>query len=242
MSFFNGLFGRGGGRQASAPAQPKAPNADETIKNMKGTQEMLEKKKSILEAKIAGETQNALRLKSLMQKNPRKKNEALMCIKRKKMFEKEYVMLDNQIVNLDQTIFAMERAITNEAVVTATRNANSVMSSAIGQTDVNDVEELYDDIQSNMEDLDEIANVLGQDLNIGGEQLDEDDLMNELNEIGEEADADAFNDFSDNMLGPAPGGVVQQPNLDMPPVPFDMPAVPAEEEDPFADLQSAMAI
>ena len=31
--------------------------------------------------------------------------------------------------------------------------------------------------------------------------------MNELNEIGEEADADAFNDFSDNMLGPAPGSI-----------------------------------
>ena len=76
MGFMDNLFGK-----PAAPAAPAArgPTANDTIMNMKNTQEMLKKKQAVLEAKIETETKNAQRLAQLMKTNPRKKNGANPC-------------------------------------------------------------------------------------------------------------------------------------------------------------------
>merc|ERR1719478_1764705 len=72
--FLGSLFGSSA---KPAPA-PKVQTANDSIKNMKSTQDLLRKKQQVLEAKIQGETENAARLAKLMKTNPRKKSEALM--------------------------------------------------------------------------------------------------------------------------------------------------------------------
>jgi len=69
--FLGSLFGKPA--KAAAPA-PRATTANDSIMNMKNTQEMLKKKQAVLEAKIDTEAQNAKRLAALMKTNPRKKN------------------------------------------------------------------------------------------------------------------------------------------------------------------------
>jgi len=69
--FLGSLFGKPA--KAAAPA-PRATTANDSIMNMKNTQEMLKKKQAVLEAKIDAETKNAQRLAQLMKTNPRKKN------------------------------------------------------------------------------------------------------------------------------------------------------------------------
>merc|ERR1711988_1853799 len=115
-------------------AVARAPTADDTIRNMKSTQEMLKKKQSVLEAKISSEADNAKRLASLMKTNPRKKNEAMMHLKRKKMYETQFNQLDNQILNLDQTIFAMEKSMLNETIINSQKEANRVLKQQLATT------------------------------------------------------------------------------------------------------------
>ncbi len=75
MSFFRGLFGGGNSSKPAAPAPSRQPQTspDDTIKNMKNTKELLEKKQALLEVKIEEEKKHAARLAPLAKKNPTKK-------------------------------------------------------------------------------------------------------------------------------------------------------------------------
>jgi len=242
MSFFNGLFGK-----TKAPP-PRAPTADDTIKNMKSTQEMLKKKQAVLEAKINGEADNAKRLAAMMKTNPRKKNEAMMHLKRKKMMETHYTQLDNQILNLDQTIFAMEKAILNQSLINSQKEANRVLKQQIGQMgDAADVEDILADLDENVDEINQIGEVLAQDMSFGND-IDDDELMNELDGLAAEATHDAVTDYSAGLLGPDPGAGLQLPDLPqinpVAPMPTVPTHVPAQEEDEaaFAGLESMMNI
>merc|ERR1711998_708335 len=199
MSFFNGLFGK-----TKAPP-PRAPTADDTIKNMKSTQEMLKKKQAVLEAKINGEADNAKRLAAMMKNNPRKKNEAMMALKRKKMMETQYTQLDNQILNLDQTIFAMEKAILNQSLINSQKEANRVLKQQIGQMgDAADAEDILADLDENVDEINQIGETLGQQMSFG-QEIDEDELLEELEAFEAEAGEEEFVNYQDRVLGPAPG-------------------------------------
>lgn len=56
-----------------------------------------------------------------------------MCLKRKKMMENQYNQLDSQILNLDQTMFAMEKAILNQQIISAQSGAARVLKDQIKQ-------------------------------------------------------------------------------------------------------------
>jgi len=247
MSFFNGLFGSKKSGGTSAPARSAAPTADDTIKNMKGTQELLRKKQALLEAKITGEAENAKKLAALMKKNPRKKNEVMMCLKRKKMMENQYNQLDSQILNLEQTMFAMEKAILNQQIISAQSGAARVLKDQIKQVgDATDVEDMLADLDENVQEIDEIGNVLAQDLSFGND-MDEDELAAELSALEGDVDAEAADAFAAQLLGPAPGmPAAFNPVPDMPDVPISMPQVPqaqlADDDDAFAQLEADMMI
>ena len=75
----------------------------------------------------------------------------------------------------------------------------------------------------------------------------QDELMDELMGLGNEADANAANAWEADLTGPdQPVKVPSQPLPTMPTAPLHMPVAPthepAAEEDPFADLEASMAI
>merc|ERR1712146_455458 len=160
---------------------------------------MLKKKQAVLEAKIQGENDNAKRLAAMMKNNPRK-NEAMMALKRKKMMETQYTQLDNQILNLDQTIFAMEKAILNQTLINSQKDANRVLKQQIGQMgDAADVEDILADLDENVDEINQIGEVLAQDMSFG-QEMDDDELLNELEGLSEEANMNDVSDYSANLL------------------------------------------
>merc|ERR1712100_160205 len=243
MGFMDNLFGK-----PAAPAAPAArgPTANDTIMNMKNTQEMLKKKQAVLEAKIETETKNAQRLAQLMKTNSRKKNEALSHLKKKKMYEQQFNQLDGQILNLDQTIFALEKSEINKTIIESQRNANQALARQVAEMgDVVDVEDMMADLDENMNEVNEVGDILSQPQFDNG--VDEDELMDELMGLGNEADANAANAWEADLMGPGqPVQVPSQPLPTMPTALLHMPVAPTHEpvaeEDPFADLEASMAI
>jgi len=53
--------------------------------------------------------------------------EALSCLKRKKLLESQFDQLDGQIFNLEQNIFALDKAVTNKTMIEATVAAKGAL-------------------------------------------------------------------------------------------------------------------
>merc|ERR1712070_514825 len=148
---------------------------------------------------------------------------------RKKMYETQFNQLDNQILNLDQTI------------INSQKEANRVLKQQMGTTgDATEVEDVLADLDENVDEVNQIGDVLAQDMSFGND-IDESELEEELMGMEDELNAEALNSFEDQLLGPDPTGGLVMPEI---PQRLDMPTVPAsvEEEDPFAGLEAEMAI
>ena len=111
--------------------------------------------------------------------------------------------------------------------------------------DVVDVEDMMADRDEDMNEINEVSDILSQPQFDNG--VDEDELMDELMGLGNEADANAANAWEADLMGPGqPVQVPSQPLPTMPTAPLHMPVAPTHEpvaeEDPFADLEASMAI
>merc|ERR1712093_273916 len=180
-----------------------------------------------------------------------------------KMYEQQFNQLDGNILNLEQTIFALEKSIMNEEIIKAQRQANTTLKDQVAQMgDVGDVEDLMADIDENMNEVNEVGDILAQDqfsTNLG---IDDDELMEELMGMGERASGEAADQWAGEALGPVPNHPVRNdpvrndpvrndpvrndPVPSLPTVPIHMPVAPThepvQEEDPFADLEASMTI
>merc|ERR1711970_323664 len=241
--FLGSLFGSSA---KPAPA-PKVPTANDSIKNMKSTQDLLRKKQQVLEAKIQGETENAARLAKLMKTNPRKKSEALMHLKKKKLYEQQASQLDGQILNLEQTIFAIEKADFNKHIINAQKQATQVLQQQQQEIgDVDTVEDMLADLDEAVQDVNEMAELVSAPQDFGTD-IDDDELLAELDDLELSGQQSEVDEWQRQNLGPQPAVVqpVAQPHV-MPAVPVHLPQVPQtqlpQEEDPFAYLEASMAI
>ena len=59
--------------------------------------------------------------------------EALNALKKKKLYEGQFNQLDGQILNLDQTIFALEKSIINQEIVQAQKAASHTLKDQVAQ-------------------------------------------------------------------------------------------------------------
>ena len=91
---FKKLFG--GSKEASAPIPPPTVKAAtqtiNSIQQLADQEENLEKRKALIEKKMEAELQKARELNKAG-----KKQQALMCLKRKKLLETEMQNLDNMV-------------------------------------------------------------------------------------------------------------------------------------------------
>lgn len=89
---FKKLFGAGGGSQATPGAPGSSTAANQTINAMQSLaerEEQLEKKKELLQKRINDEMEKAREFT-----RQKKKSQALMCLKKKKMFEQQLERMD----------------------------------------------------------------------------------------------------------------------------------------------------
>eukprot|EP01029_Cantina_marsupialis_P021437 TRINITY_DN5129_c0_g2_i1.p1 TRINITY_DN5129_c0_g2~~TRINITY_DN5129_c0_g2_i1.p1 ORF type:complete len:246 (+),score=102.30 TRINITY_DN5129_c0_g2_i1:49-786(+) len=181
----NRLFGKKK-KGASKPKKDEVPPQKpvDTINHLQGTLDTLEKKEKVLEKKVVDQMRMAK--EKTMKKD---KRGALMCLKRKKMYESEISKCSAARLNLEQQINAMESAQINMEAFKAMKQAGGAMQEIHGELNVDAVEDCMDDINEQMEIANEITEALTNPMGEMGMQDDE-DLLAELDEMeGEMLDA-----------------------------------------------------
>ncbi|KAG2222837.1 hypothetical protein INT45_000452 [Circinella minor] len=204
-------------------AKSKATAKDAIIK-LRETLDMLEKREAFLEGKANNELKIA---KFNATKNRRL---ALQALKRKKVFEANIEKINGARMTIETQMMAIESANVNLETMGAMRAGAEAMKNIHGSMDVNTVDSTMDDIRDQMDIATEISEAISRPV---GEELDEDELLNELEEL-EQEELDA------KMLDtPAPA-------MDVPDVPSHEPIArrrksEEEEEAELKALQASMA-
>ena len=218
---------RAQGKPAGSAGGGPGGRLNAAINKNKKTAANLEKRMNMLEKKIENEVKQArVKIKS------GKKQQALIHMKRKKMYEKHVESLRNQITNLETQAFALENTSTQQHVLDATRTAAAQLSHANKNMDVDTVQDITDNLADAMADQNEVSELLGQTIDVPGVDLDDDTMMGELDELMAEDDEKEAQ-AAMSALPSVPTTLVQ---------PSQQPAAAAEEneEESLAELEAMM--
>jgi len=240
------LFGK---KKAPPPAAPQpggAPNGtvQETgpaIAKLRDATETLEKREEHLYRKIDNEVKQA---QAFSKQN--KKKEALTCIKRKKMYEKQLEQISNAKMTLETQRLALENMNINREALEAQKAGVAAMAAATkSMGGVDAVEETMDAVEEGLVDADEIGQALGRSVAMPGLDADEDDMLAELEALEQE---DLDSQLQSVNLGASQADDEAELARVMPSVP--MPSAPTtavkpamtDEERELAELEASMAM
>ena len=174
--------------KAEAPKEP-VPTLGETSSN-------LGSRAAVLEGKIKKcneELKPVLNQLKSAGKHSKKaiQGRALNIIKRRKMYEKQLGVLQNQQFNVDQVAFNSESIQSNLNMFKAMQEATTAQQAEMAKINYNDVEDMYDNMADMMADQEEINDMLSRDF--GVDEIDEDEMLDELNELDEELAMEEMN-------------------------------------------------
>jgi len=236
------LFGRKKDTPAPAPPPPTsnaggdAASAQGAITKVRDMIETIDKRETHIQRKIDNEVTQAKKFSAAG-----KKREAIQCIKRKKMYEKQLEQIGATKMNLEQQQITLESMNLNREALAAQRAAaNSMQAQTKAMGGVDAVDETVDQMEDALQDANDIGEALSRQVAMPGIDADEDDLLAELE--GLEAD-----DLSDQLgavdLGDMSGGAVEMPAapVSYPAAPTKAPAMTAEEKE-LAELEASMAM
>jgi len=211
---------------------------------------MLQKREDHLMRKIENEIKQA---KEFSAKG--KKREALTCIKRKKMYEKQVDQIINSKITLENQQLALESVNLNRQVMSAHQVGANAMERAVRDMGgVERVEELMDSVEEGFQDANEIQDAMGRQVN-SGLDADEDELLAELEGLEQDDLTDQLT--STNVASaPVPHHAVNRlsaeeaeiqsltQSMNFPSAPTSQPAAGkqmTEEERELAELEASMA-
>jgi len=220
------------------------------IAKLRDASETLEKREEHLMRKIDNEIKQA---RAFSQQN--KKREALTCIKRKKMYEKQLEQISGAKMTLETQRLALESMNINQAALAAQREGARAMQQATKQMGgVDAVEETMDQVEEGLQDADEIGQAMSRSINTGIDQ-DDDELLAELEEL---EDDDLASQLTNVSVSGAPAASTQSSEeaelaalgMDMasfPSAPVSQPAAAkkkamTDEERELAELEASMAM
>ncbi|CAI2380300.1 unnamed protein product [Moneuplotes crassus] len=192
------LFGGSKKKKDKKDTGPKEP-----VPTLGETSSNLGSRSSVLEGKIKKcneELKPVLEQLKKASKHSKKtvQGRALNIIKRRKMYEKQLGVLQNQQFNVDQVAFNSESIQSNINMFSAMKEATEAQKAQMEKIDYNDLEDMYDNMADMMADQEEINDMMA--MNFGVEDFDEDEMLDELNELDEElAMAEMEGDVSSGM-------------------------------------------
>eukprot|EP00344_Euplotes_crassus_P011964 CAMPEP_0196996296 /NCGR_PEP_ID=MMETSP1380-20130617/2222_1 /TAXON_ID=5936 /ORGANISM="Euplotes crassus, Strain CT5" /LENGTH=215 /DNA_ID=CAMNT_0042412217 /DNA_START=14 /DNA_END=661 /DNA_ORIENTATION=- len=192
------LFGGSKKKKDKKDTGPKEP-----VPTLGETSSNLGSRASVLEGKIKKcneELKPVLEQLKKASKSTKKgvQGRALNIIKRRKMYEKQLGVLQNQQFNVDQVAFTSESIQGNINMFAAMKEATEVQKVQMEKINYNDLEDMYDNMADMMADQEEINDMMARDF--GVDELDEDEMLEELNELDEElAMAEMEGDISGGM-------------------------------------------
>jgi len=174
----------------------------------------------------------------LAKKTPQARKAAMICMKRKKMYEAEVQKIQGAQMTLESQAMALESSAMNQQTIEAMKaGAKAMEASRAGIGDADDVAEVMDNIQEEMQVSDEISEQISQP--VFGTEIDEDEFEAEMAALEE-----------DMMIAETPEPLPAAPSLPEVPVMPVMPQVPtsavavgsadADEEAALRELEAAM--
>lgn len=209
------LFGR----------KPKPPPPKESISKLKETLDMLEKREQFLQKKCELQTMEAR--KFMAQKN---KRAALMCLKRRKTYEVQIQKLEGARMTLEQQVMTLEGANVSLEAMNAMKMGAASMKSIHNDISIDRVDDTMDEIREQMDIANEINDAISTPL--GGDTMDEDELLGELEELEQES-------LDEQLLQTSAA-----PTQKLPTVPsgqFAKPKKQVDEDAELAALEASMA-
>lgn len=238
------LFGRKKQPEIGAPSSSSgssAATAAAAIAQLRDTTETLEKKEEHLYRKIDNEVKQARAFNA-----SGKKREALTCIKRKKMYEKQLEQVSGAKMTLETQRLALENInINREALEAQKAGAAALNKVTRDMGGVDAVEDTMDQVEEGLQDAAEIGDAMARSVNFGGD--DEDELLAEL----EGLEQDGLDEKLTSVEGTARNEEADlERELMMPSTPFTAPSVPTskmsqqmtDEDRELAALEASMAM
>lgn len=222
-----GLKG-GSSKPQHDPAKTKAA-AEKTIHavgDLSENEERLEKKRELLEKKMEVELNRA---KELSKQN--KKPQALLALKKKKMFETQLEQTNNLILRLNEQKMMLENQRATVEVVQAMHGAAKVAKQTMQEMNIDHVDDLMANIQEQNDEMAQIQDALAQPA--GLVDMDEADLEGELEALENEVNDEA-------LLAPAPIPTTVKIGAEA----EELPAAPktgTTAEDELAQLEAELA-
>lgn len=204
------------------------------------TEELLIKRRGLLEKKIAAELGKAK--EQTLAKN---KRAALMALKKKKMYETQLEQVENNILRVNEQQMMLENQRTTVETVSALRNAAQASKQTMSEMKINDVDSVLDEINEQTDQMQQIQDAMAQPIGAAAD-LDEDELLGELEELESQQ-------LDSELLAPAPAPTAKVPAAKvaataareeaLPAVPKAKPAKAAmtAEEAELAALEAEMA-
>lgn len=196
----------------SRPTLPPLTHLPHTHTPSTQTEELLIKRRSLLEKKIAAELGKAK--EQTLAKN---KRAALMALKKKKMYETQLEQVENNILRVNEQQMMLENQRTTVETVSALRNAAQASKQTMSEMKINDVDSVLDEINEQTDQMQQIQDAMAQPIGAAAD-LDEDELLGELEELESQQ-------LDSELLAPAPA-----PSAKVPAAKAPATAVAAKEE------------
>lgn len=234
---FKKLFGESkGGPSAPSGSGGKPTAANQTInaiQNLSEREEQLEKRKSLLEKRVNEELEKAKEFT-----RQKKKSQALLALKKKKMYEQQLEQLDTLILRVNEQKMMLENQRTTADVVSSMHQAATASKNTMKEMKIENVDQIMDEIQEQNDQMRMISEAISQPTGLAAE-LDEDELLGELEDLEAE-------ELDKQLLKPAPvpttAAPAAEPAAKLPSVPQKAAAAKTPEELELEQLQAELAM
>ncbi|XP_057492859.1 vacuolar protein sorting-associated protein 20 homolog 2 [Actinidia eriantha] len=204
--------------------KPKVTVVDKAILSLKTQRRKLADYQRQLDAVIEAEKQAA---RDLLRE--KKKDRALLALKKKKMQEELLKQVDAYLINVEQQLADIELASKQKAVFESLKAGNNAMKAIQSEINLDDVQKLMDDTEEAKAYQDEINAILGEKLSAE----DEEEVLAEFENLETQITLQDM-EVSNAMLSRKE----HEEKLDLPDVPTKAPVLPNEADD---DVHDALA-
>jgi DNA repair exonuclease SbcCD ATPase subunit len=220
----------------SAPAGGGAANVTiNALQTLGEREEQLEKRKALLEKRINDELEKAKEFT-----RQKKKSQALMCLKRKKMYEQQMEQLDNLQMRVVEQKMALENQRSTTDTLSALQQSVVAQKANMKESKIENVDKILDELQESNDQLKQVQEALSTPLG-GAADLDDEELLGELEDLEAEQ-------LDQQLMEPAPVPATRLPQASaaLPSVPTTK--VPAAQKAKTAEeleleaLQAEMAL
>lgn len=173
------LFGK-------AKKKSSAKSTADTIISLQETIDSLEKRNKYLDTRIHQQL-----VEAKQKAKAKNQNGALICLKKKRMYEREVEKLNGSIMTMESQKIALESAAVNSQILKTMKTGTAHIRELHKETNPEEVDKVLEDLEEQMQEGEEIAEAFSRPIGIAAD-LDDDDLLAELNELTEEDTASSL--------------------------------------------------